>query len=77
MKRARLRTLSTLVGWVLYLAAGLGLWLNWGDLGVWLLTEAAMLAIQWSQGFSRPKSIRAKEAPDSPKKVLRWHPSWW
>jgi Flp pilus assembly protein TadB len=52
---ARLRRLSALVGWALYLVAGVGLLLHWG-VAVWLLTGAGMLAIQWSHGFGRRKS---------------------
>ncbi|MEU7931445.1 hypothetical protein [Micromonospora echinofusca] len=87
MTHARLRKLSAVVGWALYVAAGIGLWLRWG-LAVWLLTGAGMLAIQWSSGFGRRESSRTTgvEGDDieretgvvtAAEKVLRWYPKWW
>jgi hypothetical protein len=72
----RLRKLSAVVGWLLYLVAGVGLWLGW-DFGVWLLTGAALLAIQWSRGFRRPEWARAQKGPEPAEKVLGWYPKWW
>lgn len=63
MTRARLRRLSALVGWALYLSAGIGLLLHWGFV-VWLLTGAGMLAIQWSYGFGRRESSQEQGEPE-------------
>lgn len=65
MTRAPHRRLLALVGWMLYLAAGVGLWLHWGGLGVWLLTGGALLALQWS----RPEVEPAQNEPPS---THRW-----
>ncbi|NYF57874.1 hypothetical protein HDA35_003705 [Micromonospora purpureochromogenes] len=73
---ARLRRLSAPVGWALYLAAGVGLWLHWGFV-VWLLTGVGMLAIQWSYGFGRRESPQGQKEPEPAEKVLRWYPKWW
>lgn len=65
------------MGWVLFLASGVGLWLHWGDLEVWLLMGAALLALQRSRGFSRPDVEPTQKEPPSAEKVLRWYPKWW
>jgi Flp pilus assembly protein TadB len=65
---ARLRRLSALVGWALYLVAGVGLLLHWGFV-VWLLTGAGMLAIQWSYGFGRRKPSQGQREP-KPRSML-------
>lgn len=76
MTRARRHHLLTLVGCMLFLAAGVGLWLDWG-VGVWLLQGAALLAIHLSLRFNRPAVEAPQDGPQSAERVLRWYPKWW
>ncbi|MGW5672144.1 hypothetical protein [Micromonospora sp. NPDC003776] len=64
MTHPRRRRLSALVGWALYLTAGVGLLLHWGFV-VWLLTGVGMLAIQWSYGFGRRQSLQEQRESES------------
>ncbi len=75
MKRPRLRV-AQLVGFLLWLASGVGLWLGWRDeITSSLLLAAGLFAFgpaaiaSWRERKSKP--------PKPAEEVLRWYPKWW
>ncbi|MBY8872069.1 hypothetical protein K7640_09480 [Micromonospora sp. PLK6-60] len=75
MKRPRLR-MTQLVGLLLLLASGVGLWLGWPEKVTSLLLVAGGLV---AHGPTVIAAWREREfkPPKSPEKVLRWYPKWW
>lgn len=75
MKRPHLR-ITQLVGFLLLLASGLGVWLGWPKeatslllLTGWLVAHGPTAMADWRERKSKP--------PKSATEVLRWYPKWW
>ena len=75
MKRRLLRA-TQFVGFLLWLAWGVGLWLGWPDEATWLLLLAGMLLFQGPTVIADWRE-RESRSPKSAEEVLRWYPKWW
>ncbi|MCW3842541.1 hypothetical protein ONA70_20795 [Micromonospora yasonensis] len=75
MKRPRLR-MTQLVGFLLWLASGVGLWLDWPDKATSLLLIAGLLVFHGPTAIAAWRE-RESKPPKSAEEVLRWYPKWW
>ncbi|WP_422734686.1 hypothetical protein ACN26Y_11030 [Micromonospora sp. WMMD558] len=76
MKRLRLRVVAQLVGFLLWLASGAGLWLGWPDEITSLLLAAGLLVSNGSIVIATRRE-REFKPPKTAEEVLRWYPKWW
>ncbi|MEU6074901.1 hypothetical protein [Micromonospora sp. NPDC047074] len=75
MKRPLLRV-TQLVGFLLWLASGVGLLLGWPDTATSLLFLAGLPLFQGPTAVAAWRD-RKPNPPKSAEEVLRWYPKWW
>ncbi|MFI6821305.1 hypothetical protein ACIBJE_10160 [Micromonospora sp. NPDC050187] len=76
MKRRLLR-MTQLVGFLLWLASGVGLLLGWPDTATSPLLLAGLLVFHCPTAIADRRRERESKPPKSAEEVLRWYPKWW
>jgi hypothetical protein len=76
MKRLLFRRPRLALGFLFFLAAGLGIWFDWAASVVPLLMITVGLTLHGRSWWAAWREQRTKPAEPA-ERVLKWYPSWW